>query len=50
LDRFVQINAVEGIGMAAVAKKRFAEFECQGLSPAERGREIIKAHCKRVLG
>jgi hypothetical protein len=45
-ERFTQISAVEGIRPSAAMKKRTAEFERQGLSPAERRREIIKAYRK----
>jgi hypothetical protein len=45
-ERFTQISAVEGIKPSAAMKKRTAEFERQGLSPAERRREIIKAYRK----
>jgi hypothetical protein len=43
-ERFAQISAVEGIKPTAAMKKRAAEFERLGLSPAERRREIIKAY------
>jgi hypothetical protein len=45
-ERFTQISAVEGIKPSAAMKKRVSEFERQGLSPAERRREIIKAYRK----
>jgi hypothetical protein len=45
-ERFMQISAVEGIKPTAAMKKRAAEFERQGLSPAERRREIIKVYRK----
>jgi hypothetical protein len=45
-ERFAQISAVEGIKPTAAMKKRAAEFERLGLSPAERRREIIKAYRK----
>jgi hypothetical protein len=45
-ERFTQISAVEGIKPTAAMKKRAAEFERQGLSPAERRREIIKVYRK----
>jgi DUF1009 family protein len=45
-ERFTQISAVEGIKPTAAMKKRAAEFERQGLSAAERRREIIKVHRK----
>jgi hypothetical protein len=45
-ERFAQISAVEGIKPTAAMKKRAAEFERQGLSPAERRREIIKVYRK----
>ncbi|MGM4924493.1 hypothetical protein AB8A31_16385 [Tardiphaga sp. 804_B3_N1_9] len=45
-ERFAQISAVEGIKPTAAMKKRVAEFDRQGLSPAERRREIIKAYRK----
>jgi hypothetical protein len=45
-ERFAQISAVEGIKPTAAMKKRAAEFERQGLSPAERRREIIKIYRK----
>ncbi len=45
-ERFAQISAVEGIKPTAAMKRRTAEFERQGLSPAERRREIIKVYSK----
>jgi hypothetical protein len=42
--RFARISAVEGIKPSAAMKKRVARFDRAGLSPAERRREIIKAH------
>jgi hypothetical protein len=45
-ERFTQISAVEGIKPTAAMKKRAEEFERQGLSPAERRREIIKVYRK----
>jgi hypothetical protein len=44
--RFAKISAVEGIKPSAAMKKRVARFDRAGLSPAERRREIIKAHKK----
>lgn len=46
-DSFEKICAVEGIKLTAQMKKRFAEFDRKGLSPAERRREIIKAYAKK---
>jgi hypothetical protein len=43
-ERFAQISAVEGIKPTAAMKKRAAEFERQGLSSAERRKEIIKVY------
>jgi hypothetical protein len=43
-DRFEKICAVEGIKLTPAMKKRFEEFE--GLSPAERRREILKVYGK----
>jgi hypothetical protein len=45
-ERFMQISAVEGIKPTAAMKKRAATFEKQGLTPAERRREIIKTYRK----
>jgi hypothetical protein len=45
-ERFAQISAVEGIKPTAAMKRRAAEFERQGLSPAERRQEIIKVYRK----
>ena len=45
-ERFTQISAVEGIKPTAAMKKRTAEFDRQGLSAAERRREIIKVYRK----
>jgi hypothetical protein len=45
-ERFTQISAVEGIKPTAAMKKRAATYEEQGLTPAERRREIIKTHRK----
>jgi hypothetical protein len=43
-DRFAKISAVEGIKPSAAMRKRVAQFDRQGLSAAERRREIIKAY------
>jgi hypothetical protein len=45
-DRFEKICAVEGIKLTPAMKKRFAEFDRKGLSPAERRREILKVYGK----
>ncbi len=45
-ERFAKISAVEGIRPSAAMRKRVAQFDRQGLSAAERRREIIKAHKK----
>jgi len=45
-ERFAKISAVEGIKPSAAMRKRVAQFDREGLSPAERRREIIKAHKK----
>jgi hypothetical protein len=45
-ERFAKISAVEGIQPSAAMRKRVAQFDRQGLSAAERRREIIKAHKK----
>jgi hypothetical protein len=45
-ERFTQISAVEGIKPTAAMRERAAEFDRQGLSAAERRREIIKVHRK----
>jgi hypothetical protein len=45
-ERFTQISAVEGIKPTGEMKERSARFEREGLSPAERRKEIIKAHKK----
>ena len=45
-ERFARISAVEGIKPTAVMKQRSARFDREGLSPAERRKEIIKAHKK----
>ena len=44
--RFAKISAVEGIELSPAAKKRAAEFDRLGLSPGERVRAIVAAHCK----
>jgi hypothetical protein len=44
--RFAKISAVEGIEPSAAMRKRVAQFDRQGLSAAERRREIIKAYKK----
>ncbi len=53
-ERFAQIGAVEGIKPTAAMKKRTAEFNRLGVSPAERRRGIIKvyrkADCHGVCG
>jgi hypothetical protein len=45
-ERFAKISAVEGIKPTAAMKKRMAEFDRQGLTAAERRREIIKVYRK----
>jgi len=45
-ERFAQISAVEGIKPTGAMEARSARFEREGLSPAERRKEIIKAHKK----
>ncbi|MET4386433.1 hypothetical protein ABIB73_002178 [Bradyrhizobium sp. F1.4.3] len=45
-ERFAKISAVEGIVPSAAMKARVARFDQQGLSAAERRREIVKAHKK----
>jgi hypothetical protein len=45
-ERFAKISAVEGIKLSAAMQKRVAKFDRQGLSAAERRREIIKAYKK----
>jgi hypothetical protein len=39
-----KINAIEGIKLTPAAEKRAADFDRRGLSPAERRREILRAH------
>ncbi|MDE5446678.1 XRE family transcriptional regulator [Bradyrhizobium sp. CSA207] len=46
-ENFEKICAVEGIKITTAMKKRFAEFDRKGLSPAERRREIIKLYGKK---
>ena len=45
-ERFAQISAVEGIEPTSAMKARSARFEREGLSSAERRKEIIKAYKK----
>lgn len=45
-ERFAQISAVEGIKLTSEMKARSARFEREGLSPAQRRKEIIKAYKK----
>ncbi|MET4491647.1 hypothetical protein [Bradyrhizobium sp. LA7.1] len=45
-ERFAQISAVEGIKLTGEMKARSARFEREGLSPAQRRKEIIKAYKK----
>lgn len=45
-ERFAKISAVEGIKPSGAMKKRVAQFDRDGLSAAERRREIIKAYKK----
>ena len=45
-ERFAKISAVEGIKPSSAMKKRVARFDRDGLSAAERRREIIKAYKK----
>jgi hypothetical protein len=46
MERFTRISAVEGIKPTAAMKKRSERFEREGLSPAQRRKEIIKAYTK----
>jgi hypothetical protein len=41
-----KISAVEGVKLSSAAKKRAAEFERLGLSPAERRKAITRAYRK----
>jgi hypothetical protein len=41
-DAFAKISEVEGIRLTDDMKQAFAEFDRQGLSPAERRRAIIR--------
>lgn len=45
-ERFAQISAVEGITLSGEMKKRSDRFDREGLSPAQRRKEIIKAYKK----
>jgi hypothetical protein len=45
-ERFMKISAVEGIKLTADMKKRDAAFDKEGLSPAQRRRELLKIHRK----
>jgi hypothetical protein len=45
-ERFAKISAVEGIQPSSAMRERVAQFDRQGLSAAERRREIIKAYKK----
>ncbi len=45
-ERFAKISAVEGIKLSSAMKKRIAQFDRDGLSAAERRREIVKAYKK----
>ena len=45
-ERFAKICAVEGIKPSAATKKRVARFDRDGLSAAERRRQIIKVYEK----
>jgi hypothetical protein len=45
-ERFAKISAIEGIELSPAAKKRAAEFDRLGLSPAERIRRIVAVHRK----
>lgn len=45
-ERFAKISAVEGIVPSTAMKARAARFDQQGLSAAERRREIVKAFKK----
>ena len=45
-EGFAKISAVEGMKPSAAMRKRVAQFDRQGLSAAERRREIIKAYTK----
>lgn len=40
----MKISAVEGIALTEAMKKRDATFEKEGLSPAQRRRELIKIY------
>jgi len=45
---FTKTSAVEGIGLRRSSKKMFANFERQGLTPAERRRVIFQKHAKKA--
>jgi len=45
---FAKISAVEGVTMRPSTRKMFADFDRRGLSPAERRREILEKHAKKV--
>jgi hypothetical protein len=45
---FAKISAVEGIALTPAMKKRAADFERRGLTPAERRREILKVYRKKA--
>ena len=43
-DRFAQISAVEGLALSSGMKEDFREFDRQGLSPAERRKELTRKY------
>jgi hypothetical protein len=43
-DRFAQISAIEGLALSAGMKEDFREFDRQGLSAAERRRELARKY------
>jgi len=45
---FAKISAVEGITLRASTRRMFADFDRQGLSPAERRRAIFEKHAKKA--
>jgi hypothetical protein len=46
VEAFAKISAVEGIKLTQEMRKRSAEFDKQGLTPAQRRRAIIKVYSK----
>jgi hypothetical protein len=46
-SRLEKISAVEGIKTTAATRQMFAEFDREGLTPAQRRKAIFEKHAKK---